>query len=310
MKSSNPNKNCIYIIVVCIVGLIFSNTTFLLKKPVMAEEVLSEQIEENVQGLFIPLSNGLGSESVEMVSDFESVRVSVPCNDKNYYYENSLKGDGQNITELKYGYADGTSVFDIHFSGVCECSLEDAEGGVNVLIEPLSKKYKKVIVIDPTHGGDDAGTVSYSVKESYVNLKIAQALKEKLSSDEVGVFLTRNDEQNVDSEDRKALVTKLNADFVLQIECRGDAKTRTTFGPEFFVFSNTVGFDVKALESGNIKFKNDGTVADDYDLPGILISAGYLTNKMDADNLCDDVYVDSISSQIKDAVEEYIWKTN
>ena len=107
-RKNSLEKNCIWIIVVCVFGIVFSNATFWLRTPVVADEMLQEEISENVDGLFIPLPGNVVFEDVKIEYDLSSISVSVPgtCKksdggkeevDKNFYYDNPLKGDGKHI---------------------------------------------------------------------------------------------------------------------------------------------------------------------------------------------------------------------
>lgn len=311
-------KNCIWMIVVCVCGIIFTNATFFLRTPVVADEMLKEEVSGDVDGLFVPLPVDVAFEDVSIETDLSNINISVPEDDRNFYYENSLKGDGKHIQELLYGYENGVSVFDIKLNELCECSALPADGGIMISIEPIADKYDKIVIIDPAHGGEDTGTVSFDVKESYVNHELACAAAKYLrdmsidatdakanvtdvvaetanvadsdvandntvafadnkNTDNIGVFLTRELDENPSIEERNQLVIDLKADVVLRIECRGDIKTRTKSGMEI----------VKGAEK-NVKC--------------ITCYAGYLTNKMDATNLSDEKYIADAAEELSSAV--------
>lgn len=299
-------KNCIWMIVVCVCGIIFTNAAFFLRTPVVADEMLKEEVSGDVDGLFVPLPVDVAFEDVSIETDLSNINISVPEDDRNFYYENSLKGDGKHIQELLYGYENGVSVFDIKLNELCECSAQPVDGGVLISIEPVGEKYDKIIVIDPAHGGEDTGTVSFDVKESYVNYELACAVAKTVrdmsvdatdvavdaadaevdatdaniaadNMNNIGVFLTHELDENPSIEERNQLVTDLKADMVLRIECRGDIKTRTKSGMEI----------VKGAEK-NVKC--------------ITCYAGYLTNKMDATNLNDGKYIAGVAEELSSAV--------
>ena len=67
---------------------------------------------------------------------------------------------------------------------------------------------EKIIVIDAGHGEPDGGAVSKNgVKESLLNLQIAQKLADKLKENNFEIIMTREDEKNIasDSEQDKSI---------------------------------------------------------------------------------------------------------
>ncbi len=89
---------------------------------------------------------------------------------------------------------------------------------------------KKVIVIDPGHGGKDPGAIANGLKEKNVNLKIAKKLKEILEKDpRFKVYLTRNSDRFVSLYNRTVFAVKKNADLFISIHCNS-SPTRTESG--------------------------------------------------------------------------------
>jgi len=80
---------------------------------------------------------------------------------------------------------------------------------------------RKVIVIDPGHGGHDPGAVGPSgLAEKIVTLSIADKIKDTLFWTHE-VHLTRNDDYRVDIEHRTALANHYCADIFLSIHAGG-----------------------------------------------------------------------------------------
>ncbi|MGZ6050365.1 MAG: N-acetylmuramoyl-L-alanine amidase family protein, partial [Phenylobacterium sp.] len=92
---------------------------------------------------------------------------------------------------------------------------------------PLS--LKKVIVIDPGHGGHDPGALGTQGFEKDVNLAAAVALKERLlRSPRYRVLLTREDDTYVPLEDRVRIAQRAGADLFISLhsDSGGDATVR------------------------------------------------------------------------------------
>jgi N-acetylmuramoyl-L-alanine amidase len=88
---------------------------------------------------------------------------------------------------------------------------------------------KKVIVIDPGHGGHDPGALGAQGFEKDVNLAAALALKERLErSPRYQVVLTRQDDTYVPLEDRVRIAQRSGADLFISLhsDSGGDANVR------------------------------------------------------------------------------------
>ena len=76
----------------------------------------------------------------------------------------------------------------------------------------------KVILLDPGHGGHDPGAISYSGKfEKYLNLSVAQNLKEVLNRAGAAVYMTRTGDTYITNKERGRLADNLGADILLSI---------------------------------------------------------------------------------------------
>lgn len=79
---------------------------------------------------------------------------------------------------------------------------------------------KLTVVLDPGHGGDQSGAArdGESVEEKTLNLKIARYLKEELETYEnVTVYLTREDDTDVDLPDRTKVSVDKKADVMISL---------------------------------------------------------------------------------------------
>ncbi len=84
----------------------------------------------------------------------------------------------------------------------------------------IEKSEKKIIVIDPGHGGHDPGAVRNGLREKDVNLKFAKKLKEILEKDpRFEVYLTRNRDKFVSLYSRTVFAVKKKADLFISFHC-------------------------------------------------------------------------------------------
>ncbi len=77
---------------------------------------------------------------------------------------------------------------------------------------------KKIIVIDPGHGGKDTGAISDSgIREKDIVLRVAQLLTDMLTKKGYTVYLTRSDDTFIELRDRTSFANKKNADVFVSI---------------------------------------------------------------------------------------------
>ena len=68
---------------------------------------------------------------------------------------------------------------------------------INTKVNALMPLSGKIIIIDPGHGGKDPGTISESIYEKDINLKISKALEIELSQSGATVIMTRDDDYDL-----------------------------------------------------------------------------------------------------------------
>ena len=94
--------------------------------------------------------------------------------------------------------------------------------------QQLFEAYKRVIAIDPGHGGDESGANGPDgTTEKAVTLNLAQILASELQR-EYKVVLTRTDDSQVDLDTRTALANHHKADLFISIHTGGSFVHSTT----------------------------------------------------------------------------------
>ena len=107
-----------------------------------------------------------------------------------------------------------------------------------VVALPFSALAEKqfTLVIDPGHGGKDAGAVGKKAKEKTINLNVALAfgklVKEKCP--EVKVIYTRSTDKFVSLKERAAIANRNNADLFVSIHTNAVPKGKKVYGTETF----------------------------------------------------------------------------
>lgn len=97
---------------------------------------------------------------------------------------------------------------------------------------------KKIIVLDPGHGGRDPGAIGYSgIYEKHITLSFAKELKENLEKNgKYKVYLTRTGDYSVALRDRVKFARKNNADLFLSIHA-DSMKNKSTKGLSVYTLS-------------------------------------------------------------------------
>lgn len=102
--------------------------------------------------------------------------------------------------------------------------------------ELFPKKEKYIIVIDPGHGGENYGTTSNpNYNEKDILLKTAKALVKELEKyDEFEVYLTREEDIDIELHERAKFAKSVNADFLFSLHYNA-SENHSLFGTEVWI---------------------------------------------------------------------------
>ena len=156
---------------------------------------------------------------------------------------------------------------------------------------------KKIVVIDPGHGGKDSGAIGKNnVQEKKVVLNIAKAILElnEMSKSPLDIYLTRYKDTLVSLSDRTKLAITLKADMFMSLHCN-DSDNPDARGVEVYVSKQKAKYSSEAtwlafgvqsnlnkklgFESRGVKFANFQVLRKTIDhLPSVLVELGFLSN--------------------------------
>ena len=101
----------------------------------------------------------------------------------------------------------------------------------------LKTKGKKVIVLDPGHGGKDPGAIGYSgVYEKNITLAMGKELKSMLEKAGYSVYLTRSGDSFINLRERYRIARRQKADLFMSIHA-DSAKNRSATGLSVYTLS-------------------------------------------------------------------------
>lgn len=195
------------------------------------------------------------------------------------------------------------------------------EGTVNVVSLPVAKK---IIVIDPGHGGFDPGkTGTNGENEKVINLKISQKLQEYLEQSGSYVILTREtdealgDNKNEDFKKRKEIVNESEADILVSIHQNSFPKINAK-GAQVFYYNSSESGKLLAqciqdniyniADSSNqrqIKANTDYYMLRVSKIPAVIVECGFLSNTEDEAKLNTEEYQQKMAWAIYSGIVDY-----
>lgn len=183
---------------------------------------------------------------------------------------------------------------------------------------------KKVVVIDPGHGGFDSGAVSPSgTREDELNLKVALKLKQYLSEHNAEVILTRETNESLasrkseDMQKRVEIIRDSNPDVVISIHMNKFPQSQYYGGQTFYMTGSEEGkklaqsIQTKLLENlieGNtrqIKAVDNMLILKAGSAPTVIVECGFLSNAKEESLLITDAYQDKIAWSVFNGILDY-----
>ena len=187
----------------------------------------------------------------------------------------------------------------------------------------------KTIYLDAGHGGRDPGAIYKELKESEINLLIANKLKKELEKQGAKVYQTRTGDYDLskintknhkrnDLETRAKLINDSNCDMYISIHLNSDNSATWSGAQTFYTEKNKENKIIAAaiqnqLEKElntkrNIKELKNMYLFDRINKPGVLIEAGFISNPNDRYLLTKEEYQNKITQSITEAIIEYYQK--
>lgn len=182
----------------------------------------------------------------------------------------------------------------------------------------------KVIVIDPGHGGKDAGTSVGNVLEKDINLSISLFLKKELEKKGVKVIMTRDGDYDLSSpnidrrkksdfDNRINLINNSNADLYISIHINYLADARVYGAQVFYTKSNeelalVMQNELKSSLNSPLEsklLKDSIYMYKKLKVPGVLIECGFLSNYKDKKLLLNDKYREKLVNSIINSIIKF-----
>lgn len=174
------------------------------------------------------------------------------------------------------------------------------------------------VVIDPGHGGEDPGAVSFNMKEKDLNFQISNILKDKLAEKGAKVYLTREEDIDVDLYERIDFAKEKEADFLISIHQNSLPNPKNVdkkhgvgvyyYNKEAYSLASEIQ---KSLVEGT-GFTDDGVNFASFALTRaqnpicILVECGYIIHEEEAKKLSDPSFQKLLSDYLIKGLENYL----
>ena len=184
---------------------------------------------------------------------------------------------------------------------------------------------KKVVVIDPGHGGIDSGAIGINgTYEKDVVLNIALEilkLNKSLFDNELDIYLTRYKDTLISLSDRSRLAKSLDADVFVSLHC--NASQNTSRGMEVYVHNydspnskTSIALGVSILNESTQKlgFEKRGVKYANFQVlretssgyPSVLVEMGFMTNSDEADYFLEARNIKAMALAVLMGVVDYL----
>lgn len=176
----------------------------------------------------------------------------------------------------------------------------------------------KRIVIDPAHGGDDAGMVVGDISSAEVAFDLAQRLAARMTATGMQPLLTRGPEQNPSAAERAAFANEVAADLVISVHIDSSHSPRASGIATFHFGTDTgkvssVGEELARLvqrelvaRTGMIDCRvhhRPWEILRRTQMPAVHVEIGYVTNPVDRARLTDPDFRDRVAEGLLVAVK-------
>ncbi|MBQ7864345.1 MAG: N-acetylmuramoyl-L-alanine amidase [Lachnospiraceae bacterium] len=179
---------------------------------------------------------------------------------------------------------------------------------------------KKLVAIDPGHGGEDLGSTRKGLYEKDANLNIALYLKKELEDAGYAVFMIRDTDVTVENKERPAAAIAENADIYVSIHLNSlDADSDATQGAEvWYADKRNDGSDTlaqyvvdelcKVIDTRNrgIKMSNNLIVLKYNEMPACLVECGFITSETERAKLFNPEYQQKIANGVANGIKKFL----
>ncbi len=290
--------------------------------------LVDKNVPEGKSGvLTIPLPKSVSSDNIVLEDRYvdHQLRIYIDSREEGFYKDNAIVTDLDIIdSAVCVNQNDTGSVcLDFELDGlyVNESSLTEAST-IEVKFFRPSDKYDRIVVVDAAAGGRNNGSASGLLLEKDIALETALLLKNKVSREQnsqVKFYFTRQKDEDVDPEKRRALIRDSQADLFVELsasssENASDNGITCYYNDRFFLrrLSNATFADIMerncASKAGATALGVAPSTGDELlegaGIPAVRVSLGFVSGDTDSVNLAEQSYLSKVSDGVYNAVLE------
>lgn len=284
-----------------------------------SENALAFDTETATDYLCIPLPEGSKAEEITIENHYmdRELYVLIRNAQKSFYAEHALTGNRAGIDVGFYHETEDGVALIFALTQVYEYRTVFENNELYISFLNPREIYNQIVVIDPSCGGLDRGSVENDVVEKELTLQIAGKLKEKLDESGIKAYYTRMDDVNPAAEQRVALANEVKADMyiAISVDRREEEEVygvSTIYNDQYFIpgFGSVELADLLEKElASEIKTKALGLEKASGEsklrfatVPAAEVRVGCLSNKQEAILLKREDYIEKIANGIYNAI--------
>ncbi len=292
----------------------------------LAADNSKDSSEAALHQISMELPRDVNEDNIQIEESYidKTVTLTIKGLGKDYYTSYDIWGRADNIVEMSYYSRDMVGTIDITLSKVLELETSVKDGCLYLDFVDPHDLYDYVVVVDAGHGGKMPGADKQGVLEKDIDLDIVLKLKELFDKNDknIGVYYTRTTDTNPEFAQRVGLANDSQADIFISIHNNSTASGRMSSisGTEvMYQGADKSGRSKELAESclshllTNLGTESKGTVVGDdiYIIreslvPVALVEVGFMTNKEELANLCDEYFQQRAAQAIYDAALEFL----
>ena len=182
------------------------------------------------------------------------------------------------------------------------------------------RKYDFIVVLNPAHGGVDAGHESAFGTEKEIVLAICNKVIAANADAKVGIFVTRSQDVGMDQDMRSSFVEQMQPDLFIDVHVNkstnaGTYGTSVSYDTTYFnrklsnveladimeksVVSAIEGFAVGIID---VTDKEEGALLKGLTMPAVRIACGDMSNETEGELLTRDSYQSNLAGGILDGI--------
>lgn len=280
-----------------------------------------ETAEGKPRHFMIPMAPAIRAEQISIENRYmeRQLWIYIQGGQASDYREYVIAGDISSVVGGWVQQQEETAILKLQMNTIQEYSSVMEENRLYVECAPPDESYDRIVVIDPRGGGEESGLTAGSRREKDITLQIARAVRRLLDGTDIKVYLTRQEDVEVSSEDRASLVREVNADLYVGIGANGSGEDPEQFGTEVWyngdyfipVFGSLQLADMlerhvteAVVGRANGLVQTEDIVLQRLTIPGALLKAGYLTHEREGELLTQEGYIQKVAEGIAAALQQ------